>query len=89
MSSLLLDGPTLARAQQEREADAAPASWERWARSSGTYAEHMSSTPPDWTLHERPARAAAPVSTHRPRGNQDYSTLHLGKGTRWLKTGTR
>lgn len=21
----------------------------------------------------------------RPRGNQDYSTLHLGRGTKWLK----
>jgi hypothetical protein len=44
--------------------------------------EHLAGTAP-WTAHEREAKIEVP--SVRMRGNQDYSTMHLGRGTRWHK----
>lgn len=57
------------------EQDNAPASWSawwRWTEADG------------WTHHVREERPAPPP-TRRLRGNQDYKTLHLGRGTKWAK----
>ena len=63
------------------ELDAAPPEWRAWWTSSGTLAEHEAGTA-RWTRHVRPE--TAPQSTRVMRGPQDYKTLHLGRGTRWI-----
>lgn len=86
MSSLLVEGMTLAEREAALEADNAPSGSTRWARSRGTLAEHLSSNPPDWTRHEKPEDPLQPIG-RRMRGDQSYSTLHLGRGTKWIKPG--
>lgn len=68
-----------------REDDDAPGTWTRWARFRGTLDELLAGTDElalfersaPKTIDERPARVM--------RGTQDYSTLHLGRGTKWIK----
>lgn len=77
---------------EKRELAEAPESWRAWWLCRGRLV-----TLPDGSLdlepeHElfavRRAAQTAPRTVdgaRRLRGSQDYSTLHLGRGTRWIK----
>lgn len=69
---------------EEIEADNVPSTWRSWWRCRIT---------PDgvevWTRHERPVLELPVVEKRAMRGNQDYRSLHLGAGTKWLKPGER
>lgn len=76
-------------APDAREDDDAPATWTRWGRFRGTLDELLAGTD-ELVLFERSAPRS---SDDRPvrvmRGNQDYPTLHVGRGTKWAKSPRR
>lgn len=61
----------------------APEDWRAWYRSTGTLAEHLAGTAP-WTRHEREIAVERTAKT-TSGATLAYPTMHLGRGTRWIK----
>lgn len=80
---------TLAEREAEREADERPAGALVWWRLRGARADVDQAD--EWTRHEIPEhvlaeqRANEERELRRLRGDQSYPSLHLGKGTKWIK----
>ena len=78
------DMRTLAEREQDDESDWAPSrarSINGWWRCVGGTEEPGTGV---WTFHQH-REIPLQESTRRLRGDQSYPSLHLGKGTKWIK----